>query len=118
MRKIALPFMALALSWIPCIAWSVPPEATSYQITVDHAAATRFEGVVPRQETRLWTASVPGQSSFPISAGGRVFGVTGGMPGGTYGTQLHAFNAQTGATLWGPVNISGTYYWSGLAYEA
>src|SRR5215469_2900588 len=117
-RSIASPLATVALCLIPCLAWSAPPEATAYQMTVDHAGVTTSGGVLALQETPLWTAPLSGASSFPIIAGGRVFVTSAGVPGGNYGTQLHAFDAQTGATLWGPLTLSGTYYWSGLTYDA
>src|SRR5215831_3252894 len=95
-------FFAFALfvipSLTPSLSWSAPPEATTYQITVDHAGVTASGGVLALQETPLWSAPLSGASSYPIIAGGRVFVTTAGLPGsGTgYGTQLHAFDAQTG----------------------
>jgi outer membrane protein assembly factor BamB len=120
MRRLARGLATLTLALIPHIASSALPEATTYQITVDHAGVTASGGVLALQETPLWSAPLSGASSYPIIAGGRVFVTTAGLPGsGTaYGTQLYAFDAQTGATLWGPLAISGTYYWSGLTYDS
>jgi len=36
---------------------------------------------------------------------------------GSYGNELYALDAQTGAVVWGPVAVSGTYFGSGLTYE-
>ncbi len=36
---------------------------------------------------------------------------------GPYGSQLYALNAATGAVAWGPVELGGRNWWSGLAYD-
>lgn len=97
---------------------AAPPEATTYQITVDHAGVTTSGGALALQQTPLWSVSFPGAVSYPVIAGGTVFVTTAGLPGSTYGTQLYAFNAQTGKPAWGPVPLSGTYFWSNATYEA
>lgn len=101
-------------------AWSAPPEATAYQITVDHAGVTTSGGVLALQETPLWSATLNGASSYPIIADGRVFVTTASMPGGTGNdskSQLYGFDAHTGASLWAPISVSGTYFWSAAAYD-
>jgi outer membrane protein assembly factor BamB len=120
MRRLGRGLATLTLALIPHIASSALPEATTYQITVDHAGVTASGGVLALQETPLWSAPLSGTSSYPIIAGGRVFVTTAGLPGSAnnYGTELYAFDAQTGATLWGPLGISGTYYWSALTYDS
>jgi outer membrane protein assembly factor BamB len=120
MRRLGRGLATLTLALIPHIASSALPEATTYQITIDHAGVTASGGVLALQETPLWSAPLSGASSYPIIAGGRVFVTTAGLPGSGpgYGTQLYAFDAQTGATLWGPLGISGTYFWSGLTYDS
>ena len=104
MRRLGRGLATLTLALIPHIASSALPEATTYQITVDHAGVTASGGVLALQETPLWSAPLSGTSSYPIIAGGRVFVTTAGLPGSAnnYGTELYAFDAQTGATLWGP----------------
>jgi FOG: WD40-like repeat len=54
--------------------------------------------------------------SYPLIADGKVF-VTTANPDGTYGNRLYALNAQTGAIIWGPIAVPGTYFGSGLTYE-
>jgi outer membrane protein assembly factor BamB len=98
---------------------AVPPESTAYQITVDHAGATSSGGALALQPTPLWQVTLPGLSSYPLIAGGAVF-VTVVQPGsgGSYGTALLAFDAQTGAARWGPVPLGTGYSWSAAAYDA
>lgn len=97
---------------------AAPPEATAYQITVDHAGVTTSGGVLALQQTPLWSVTLPGAISYPVIAGGGVFVTTAGLTASTYGTQLYAFDAMTGKPLWGPVALSGTYYWSNMTYES
>jgi fibronectin type 3 domain-containing protein len=122
MRRIVPLLATLAVPLVPTLALSAPPEATAYQITVSHAGATTSGGVLALQETPLWTVDLPDVASFPIIAGGKVFVTTRGLPssggGPGYGSRLHAFDAQTGANAWGPIDLSGTYYWTGIAYDA
>jgi outer membrane protein assembly factor BamB len=66
--------------------------------------------------SKLWSDTLPGQISYPVIAGGRVF-VTTSTPGGSYGGDLYALNAQTGKIEWGPVALSGTYFYFPLAYD-
>ena len=121
-RSIASPLATLALTLVPCLGWSAPPEATAYQVTVDHAGVTTSGGVLALQETPLWTATLlgpsssPSASSYPIIADGRVFVTTAGI-GSISFALLYAFDAQTGATLWGPLDVGG-FHFSGLTYDA
>jgi outer membrane protein assembly factor BamB len=39
------------------------------------------------------------------------------MTNGSYGNLLYALDAKTGATVWGPIAISGTYFGSGQTYD-
>ena len=60
--------------------------------------------------------TLPGQVSYPLIAGGRVYVTTSGLNGG-YGTQLHALDVATGTVAWGPAAIPGVYFSSGIAYD-
>ena len=101
---------------------ATPPEATAYQITVDHAGVTTSGGALALQETPLWSiTTLPAGISYPIIAGGAVYVTVAGTPGdATPGTTLYAFNAQSGAALWpNPVALpSTTGQWSNLTYDA
>ena len=70
---------------------------------------------VPVNPAQLWSVTLNGAASYPVIAGGRIF-VTTSAPGGSYGGSLYALDAQTGKTLWGPVALSGTYFYFPLAY--
>ena len=70
---------------------------------------------VPVNPAQLWSVTLNGAASYPVIAGGRVF-VTTSNPGGSYGGSLYALDAQTGKTLWGPIALSGTYFYFPLAF--
>ncbi|MGZ3437917.1 MAG: outer membrane protein assembly factor BamB family protein [Polyangia bacterium] len=89
--------------------------ATSYQIDPAH------DGVQPRDRIALplckrWLAPISGSLSYPVVANGRVFVTASDTP--SYGTRLYALDERTGAALWGPVELGGTYFWSALGWDA
>jgi fibronectin type 3 domain-containing protein len=108
--------------------FAAPPEATAYQITVDHAGVTTSGGALALQETPLWSVDFPSPSSvsYPVIAGralipgGAVYVTVAGTPGDlTLGTTLYAFNPQSGNALWPPVAVPDTVGdWSNLTYDA
>ena len=109
----------LLLVTAPFSVRAVPPQATAFQITADHAGVTTSGGTLALQPTPLWMVNLPGRISYPLIADGGVFATSAGIPGGgTGGTQLYALNAQTGENRWGPVALPGTYQWSTLTYDA
>ena len=108
---------AFLLAGVLCAtALASPPEATTYHITPDHAGVTTSGGVLALQPKPLWTRTVNGQASYPVIAGGRVFITSGDIT--TSGAVLNAFDVGTGATLWGPVMVGGTYPWAAATYES
>ena len=98
-----------------------PPLARSvtYQIDYAHSGRAVFGTPLVLPPSAGWSVALPGAVSYPLVADGKVFVTTAGPAsgGGLYGTQLFALDAQTGAIAWGPVAISGTYFWSGHAYD-
>lgn len=105
MRRIVLSLAPLALALVSEAAWSAtPPESTAFQITVDHAGVTTSGGILALQESPAWSVTLSSPLS-PIIAGGRVF-VTAG---GSSGSLLYAFDAQTGQPVWGPLNVTATW---------
>jgi len=78
-------------------------DAVSYQMNPAHTGAVSFSSVsFPASSS--WSVNVGGPASYAIIAGGRVF-VTVSV---NSNAQLLALNASTGATLWGPIALSGT----------
>ncbi len=64
-----------------------------------------------------WSVVLNGPTSYPVIADGKVF-VTTSHAGPGYGGWLYALDAATGATVWGPVPLAGTYFYFPLAYDA
>lgn len=60
-----------------------------------------------------WTKDLGDKVSYPVIAEGKVY-VTAGNASGN-GTKLHAL--ATGSTVWGPIDLGGTYWWSAAASE-
>jgi outer membrane protein assembly factor BamB len=117
MSAVPMRLTALFALGVSLTCQAAPPEATAYQITVDHAGVTTSGGVLALQPTPLWSVTLPGAISYPVIAGGGVFVTTAGLSGSNYGTELYAFDALSGKPLWGPVALSGTYFWSNVSYE-
>jgi outer membrane protein assembly factor BamB len=115
-RHLALASCLLACA--PGLA-ATPPEATAYQITVDHAGATSAGGALALQPKPLWKVTLPGLISYPLIAGGTVFVTVLPLPlAPPNTTALYALDAKTGASRWGPVPLVTGSNWSTAAYEA
>jgi outer membrane protein assembly factor BamB len=85
------------------------PDAVSFQITPTHSGAITFKSAsFPAAST--WSVDVGGQPSYALIAAGKVF-VTVSINGAS---ELIALDQATGATVWGPVLISGR---ANAAYE-
>jgi outer membrane protein assembly factor BamB len=72
---------------------------------------------LPTILTKKWSVTLNGAASYPIIADGKVY-MTTSNAGGTYGGWLYALDAADGTVAWGPVPLSGTYYYFPLAYDA
>ena len=66
--------------------------------------------------TRAWSVDLGGSVSYPLIAQGAAYVTVANTSG--YGTKLLALDLDTGATIWGPVDLGGTYWWSGAAYDS
>jgi outer membrane protein assembly factor BamB len=99
----------------------VPPlgQSVAYQIDYAHSGRAVFGSPIVFPPSSTWSVTLPAAVSYPLIAGGKVYVTTAGpnTPTGLYGTELYALDAQTGNIAWGPVPISGTYLWSGHAYD-
>jgi outer membrane protein assembly factor BamB len=95
------------------------PPATAYRMNEAHDGVliTSNGAQFPPQTAPTWTRNLnTAPVSYPLIVSGTVYVVTANQ-NEAYGNQLYALNASTGATLWGPVAIAGTYFGSGLTYE-
>ena len=96
----------------------VAPPATAYRMTESHDGVLITSNGIkyPATSAPAWTADFGAPVSYPLIANGMVF-VAAANPGFAYGNRLYGLNAQTGATVWGPVAVPGTYFGSGLTYD-
>jgi outer membrane protein assembly factor BamB len=86
------------------------PDAVSLQITPDHAGAISFKSLsFPTAST--WSVNVGGTPSYAIIVDGKVI-VTAAVNNTT--AQLIALDQATGATVWGPIEITG---YASTAYD-
>jgi outer membrane protein assembly factor BamB len=92
--------------------------ATAYRMSETHDGVLITSNGIshPGTSSPTWTVNLAAPVSYPLIANGRVF-VTTANPNGSYGNRLYALNQQTGAIIWGPIAISGTYFGSGLTYD-
>ena len=92
-----------------------PPLDESVALNSDAAHTGSVEGTTQAPPlTERWRRDFGDVVSYPLVVGGRVFVVVRGIGGG-YGTTLHALDAKTGEDVWGPADLAGTYFWSGIA---
>lgn len=89
-------------------------DAVAYQIDPAHSGQTASSDTLPL--SKKWSVNLGGPISYPIIAQGRVFVTVANNPS-AYGTQLYALDATSGQTIWGPIAISGSYFWSNAAYD-
>jgi len=122
-RVLAFPaalVLALAAGTVSASAAKPPPPppppsdaAVAYQMNALHDGAQTDSIAPPLSQT--WAVDLGGPVSYPLIAQGMVYVTVANQPG--YGTNLYALDLATGATKWGPVDLGGTYYWSGAAYD-
>jgi len=90
-------------------------DSVGYQIDPAHDGAAVFKNGFATPLSQAWSVDLGGPVSYPVVAKGLVFVTVGNTE--NYGTQLYALDLQTGATVWQKA-ISGTYFWSNLAYDS
>jgi outer membrane protein assembly factor BamB len=86
-------------------------DAVAFQIDPGHSGTVRFNNVSLPSSNR-WSVDLGGTPSYALIASGKVF-VTVGLAGGS--SQLVALDQATGATVWGPIVLSGQ---ANAAYDA
>src|SRR5205807_1436882 len=113
-RRAALAICGLVLAVAGMLPGTAPLRATaagsddavSYRIDPAHSGAQPGDTLAPPLIQR-WSVDLGGNVSYPLIAGGRIF-VT--AADANYGSRLYALDPGTGATLWGPVELGGTYW--------
>ena len=88
--------------------------AVAYQIDVRHSGGQPAD-TLSLPLCRRWARDLGAAVSYPLVAGGRVF-VTLGQTG-TARTSVAALDQHTGAILWGPVDLGGSYPNATAAYD-
>ena len=88
-------------------------ESVAYQIEPAHSGS-QSDAITPPLAPR-WSRDLGGPVSYPLIVKGRIFVIVQNPT--SYGTQLYALDETTGATLWGPFSLGGTYNFGGIAYE-
>jgi outer membrane protein assembly factor BamB len=97
-------------------------QAVAYQIDYAHSGAVSLRAPLSFPASATWSTALNGPTSYPLIADGKVFVVTGASAiTSDRGASLYALNAQTGAILWGPVDIPGNSAyaekWADHAYD-
>jgi outer membrane protein assembly factor BamB len=100
-----LPDGAVTLSTDPAVAYRINPTHNGLQAA----------NLTSRRLGKRWSRDMGGPVSYPLVAGGKVFVTVANV--GSYGSGLVALDEKTGRTLWGPVDLGGTYGFSGAAYD-
>jgi outer membrane protein assembly factor BamB len=95
--------------------------ATAYQVDSRHDGQQTGGTLSAASLTKKWSKTLGGTTSYgpapvsyPVIARGRVFVTVENSQ--SYGTELYALNASTGATDWS-VGLGGLYYFSALTYD-
>lgn len=99
-----------------------PPlsQSVAFQIDYAHSGRATVGASGPTfPPTATWSMTLNGPVSYPIVAGGVVIVTTGtnATDPTAYGTSLYALSLATGAVVWGPITIPGTYAFSAAAYD-
>lgn len=89
--------------------------AAAYQQSPTHDGASPDRVLTPPL-ARRWQLDLGGTVSYPVLANGLAYVTV--QNAGAYGTKLYALDPATGATVWGPVDLGGTFNFSGIAYDA
>ena len=97
-------------------------QAVAYQIDYAHSGVVSLRAPLNFPASATWSTALNGPTSYPLIADGKVFVVTGASAiTSDRGASLYALNAQTGAILWGPVDIPGNTTiaakWADHAYD-
>jgi outer membrane protein assembly factor BamB len=97
-------------------------QAVAYQIDYAHSGVVSLRAPLSFPASATWSTALNGPTSYPLIADGKVFVVAGASAiTSDRGASLYALNAQTGAILWGPVDIPGNSIdaekWADHAYD-
>lgn len=88
--------------------------AVDFRINFAHTGS-QTTSFISRSLAKKWSRILNGSVSYPLVADGRVFVTV--SPTGAHGSVLYALNEHTGAVIWGPVDLGGTFGFSGATYD-
>jgi outer membrane protein assembly factor BamB len=88
--------------------------SVAYQVNAAHSGNLADKSLKPPLQ-KLWALDLGGRVSYPLVVDNTVYVAVANT--GSNGTRLYARNGLTGAPVWGPVDLGGTYSWAGIAYE-
>ena len=91
-------------------------EAVAYQMSPAHTGFVNYSQAPSFPASPAWNVKLGQYTSYPLIVNGKVYVVSSIGPN-NYGVYLYAFDGATGATVWGPVTVAGTYVESNLAYD-
>ncbi|MFT3712222.1 MAG: PQQ-binding-like beta-propeller repeat protein [Archangium sp.] len=89
--------------------------SVTYQVDIAHTGAQPND-LLRLPLCRRWSRDLGGAAGYPVVADGRVYVVSHTNQAG-YGNLLWALDQFTGAVVWGPVDLGGTYWWAAAAYD-
>jgi outer membrane protein assembly factor BamB len=126
LRRLGLISAATALVALSATAANLSAPASATAGPVDPGASVAYQhdaahdGSSPDSSffaplTERWSRKLGGTIGYPVIADGRVFVTVAHSPG--YGVDVEALSLSTGAVLWGPMSIGGTYWVGSLAYD-
>jgi outer membrane protein assembly factor BamB len=88
--------------------------AASYRINPTHSGS-QPANLTSRRLGKRWSRDLGGVVSYPLVANGKIFVTVANA--GSYGSALVALDEKTGRTVWGPIDLGGSYNFSGAAYD-
>lgn len=86
-----------------------------YQQSATHDG-NQPDGMLVPPLANQWQRNLGGPVSYPVIANGVAYVTVANV--NAYGTKLYALDASTGDTVWGPVDLGGTYSFSAVTYDA
>jgi outer membrane protein assembly factor BamB len=104
-RPTVLPDGAVTLSTDPAVSYRINPTHAGFQAA----------NLTSRRLGKRWSRDLGGVVSYPLVASGKIFVTVANA--GSYGSALVALDEKTGRTVWGPIDLGGTYNFSGAAYD-
>ncbi len=88
----------------------------AYQVDATHDGDQPNE-TLPTDLVAKWSDNFGNSVSYPLVVDNRVFVTVSGDGEGGYGSELYALDASDGDVLWGPIELGGTYWRAGIAYD-